>query len=97
MLRAEAVATFQDAFDVTPEHHPNRPNVLSNLADRRGMAATNAAEAEAAVDLARQALGWTDEADPDRVHNESCLAATLRTRYKPARATSVRSSKRPCW
>ncbi len=81
VLRAKAVATFQDAFDSTPEHHPNRSDVLSNLADRRGMVATDAAAAEAAVELARQALAWTDEADPDRAHNESCLAATLRTHY----------------
>jgi tetratricopeptide (TPR) repeat protein len=81
VLRAEAVATFQEAFDATPEHHPNRPGILSNLADRRGMVATDAVEAEIAVELARQALAWTDEPDPDRAHNESCLAATLRTCY----------------
>jgi tetratricopeptide (TPR) repeat protein len=81
VMQAEAIATFQDAFDFTPEDHPNRPDVLSNLADRQGLLATDAAEAEAAVELARQALEWTDEADPDRAHNESCLAATLRTRY----------------
>ncbi|HEX6347011.1 CHAT domain-containing protein [Umezawaea sp.] len=80
-LRAEAVAGFRTAFDSTPVGHPNRPDVLSNLADRLGMTATNAAEADAAVALARRALAWTDGSSPDRAHNESCLAATLRTRF----------------
>lgn len=81
MLDGPGDDTSKKAFDATPESHPNRPDVLSNLALRRAAAAIDLAGVEAGVALARQALEWTDKQIPDRAHNEACLASTLRSHF----------------